>query len=339
MLFLKVVKVKSRGEVEEELRCILIKPKWRISFSQIVCVILCLLVLLYPIYLDFKQQHKSDEVITTYSQQYSQPSPETIHMLEEAKAYNARLANEPYEYDGEISPAEEILSKNNTAIGWIEFPEFDERVPIYYGTTEEVLQQGVGNLEGTSLPIGGVSTHSVLSGHTGMPNTRMFDDIDQIEIGQVFLVHVNHETLAYKVYNTEIVLPTDSSSLAIQKGRDLCSLVTCYPYGVNSHRYIVHAERTDYVDIQPDLVPGSLLNQRTYPFIIAFCVFLFLFFIWWTLHPKEIGHNAQGIKRFYRHDFMPDLPVLPKAIYESVYYDPAFIDIEKNVKNGCVRDV
>ena len=326
------------GDLYDEIRRILIKPKWRISFTQILCLLISLAILATPIVMDFMEQHKSDEVITTYTKQMTQNAEDYPRLLAEAQAYNARLANEPYDESIAIPPVDELIMGDNRAFAWVEIPQFDERIPVYHGTTHEVLQMGVGHLEGTSIPVGGPSTHAALSGHSGLANTRMFDDIDQLEVGDIFLVHILDQTLAYKVIGWDIVLPDDSSSLAIQKGRDLCSLITCYPYGVNTHRYIVHGERTDYFDMEEEPVPGSFLNQRTYPFIIAMIVLLILFLLWWRAHPKEIGHNAKGIKRMYRHDYQPVLPILPEAEFVYIYpkYDFLYIK-QENIEKAMRR--
>lgn len=130
-------------------------------------------------------------------------------------------------------------------MGTLVIPAIHVNLPIYHGTSDEVLQDGVGHLEGTSVPIGGLSTHSVLSGHTGLPSMKIFDALDQLEVGDYFIIQVLGEDHAYRVTSIEVVLPDETSSLGIQEGKDLCTLVTCTPYGVNSHRLLVHAERCE----------------------------------------------------------------------------------------------
>lgn len=286
----------------------LIKHKIRITLFQVLCILFSLFLLIYPIVLDNFTQHTSDELIRTYQESYSEDEMDDRMMrIEQARAYNDRLSDTPTGYTGVILKEEELVASGNTPLGWIEIPALDQRIPIYHGTAAEVLQDGVGHLTGTSMPVGGISTHAALSAHSGMYNSRMFDDIDQLEVGDIFIVHVLGEELAYRVYGSEVVSPNDSSSLKIQKGRDLCSLITCYPYGVNTHRLIVHGERTV---IDPDETPmtdtNGVFNQRTEPLWIALGFLVCLWFIWWRLTPKEIGQTARGLKRFYRHDKILD---------------------------------
>lgn len=130
-------------------------------------------------------------------------------------------------------------------MGTLYIPRIQVEEPIYHTVDEEVLQKGVGHLEETSLPIGGPSSHSVLSGHTGLPSGKIFDDLDRLEVGDYFIIQVLGEDHAYRIYDIETVLPEETQSLVIQPDRDLCTLVTCTPYGVNSHRLLVHAERCE----------------------------------------------------------------------------------------------
>ena len=130
-------------------------------------------------------------------------------------------------------------------MGYIEIPSIDVMLPIYHGTSEEVLQVAIGHIEGSSLPIGGESTHSVISGHRGLPSSRLFTDIDQLSEGDTFTLMVLDEVLTYEVDQIRIVEPDDISLLAIEEGQDLCTLVTCTPYGVNSHRLLVRGHRVE----------------------------------------------------------------------------------------------
>ena len=130
-------------------------------------------------------------------------------------------------------------------MGYIEIPSIDVMLPIYHGTSEEVLQVAIGHIEGSSLPIGGASTHCVISGHRGLPSSRLFTDIDQLSEGDTFTLMVLDEVLTYEVDQIRIVEPDDVSLLAIEEGQDLCTLVTCTPYGVNSHRLLVRGHRVE----------------------------------------------------------------------------------------------
>ena len=145
-------------------------------------------------------------------------------------------------------------------MGTIYIPRIQVEEPIYHTVDDEVLHLGVGHLEETSLPIGGESSHCVLSGHTGLPSGKIFDDLDQLEVGDYFIIQVLGEDHAYRVYDIQTVLPEETESLVIQQGRDLCTLVTCTPYGVNTHRLLVHGERCE--------VPAEWLEkdpEETFP--------------------------------------------------------------------------
>ena len=131
-------------------------------------------------------------------------------------------------------------------MGYVEIPKISVNLPIYHGTENDSLERGIGHLLGSSLPVGGESTHSILSGHSGMASQKMFTDLEQLIIGDVFYLHVLDETLAYQVVEINTVLPYDTSLLGIAPGEDLCTLVTCTPYGVNTHRLLVRGSRIPY---------------------------------------------------------------------------------------------
>ena len=152
-------------------------------------------------------------------------------------------------------------------MGYIEIPKIKALLPIYHGTTEEVLQSGVGHLESTSLPVGGESTHAVLSGHRGLTTARLFTDLDQMEEGDVFYIKVLHETLAYQVDQILTVLPSETEALAVTAGADQVTLVTCTPYMINTHRLLVRGERIPYeeaVEVAEELEikPQMPLTQK-----------------------------------------------------------------------------
>lgn len=172
-----------------------------------------------------------------------------------AIAYNEQLLSsravvtDPFDPDAEKPTDEDYESVLNLAgdgvMATINIPKIHVELPIYHGTEADTLQRGVGHLEQTSVPIGGESTHCVLSGHTGLPTMKIFDNLDQLEVGDYFVISVLGEDHAYEVTSVEVVLPDETDSLVIEQGRDLCTLVTCTPYGINSHRLLVHAERCE----------------------------------------------------------------------------------------------
>ena len=179
---------------------------------------------------------------------------ERARYLSQARAYNAVLAGQtPKIPANEILPyAQQLTFDRDPMMSWIEIPSINVSMPIYHGTSESALMAGVGHLEGTSLPVGGKSTHCVLTAHSGMRNLSMFDDIRDLEPGDLVLLHTMGRTLAYKMVDSEVVWPDEVGSLGIEQGSDKVTLVTCTPYGVNDHRLLVHCVRTKYVAKQAD---------------------------------------------------------------------------------------
>lgn len=314
----------AKDETKKDIR-LLIKPKIKITFSQVVCILISAFFFIYPVVLDAFTTQVSNERIETYTQQVMMQDEEIPRLLAEADAYNKRLALEPYDYEGKIPPENMLISEDpDLPFAWVELQSLGQKIPIYHGTGYEALQAGVGHLEETSIPIGGPSTHAVLTGHSGMRGSRMFDDIDKIQEGEIILVHILDQTLAYRVYGHDIVLPNDSSTIKIEKGRDLLSLITCYPYGINTHRYILHAERVPLDDVDDDPSPlGAFLNQRTLPMFGALAAVILLLLIWWVRRPREIGHSDRRLKRLRRHHRLPDPDLIEWGSTRAWnFYDP-----------------
>ena len=164
-------------------------------------------------------------------------------------------------------------------MGYVEIPDIDVTLPIYHGTSEEVLQTAIGHIEGSSLPVGGESTHCVISGHRGLPSARLFTDLDQLTEGDTFTLHVLDETLTYEVDQISVVEPDDISLLEIEAGEDLCTLVTCTPYGVNSHRLLVRGHRVETPEeggILQIIADAVLIDERYVLPIIAIPILLII---------------------------------------------------------------
>lgn len=206
--------------------------------------------LLYPTVSDRWNRMHQTRAITAYAEAAASLNDTDYEkILADARAYNEALAA----HGGGIELSEETRAVYEAQLniagqgimGYIDIPKIDCRLPVYHGTSEGVLQTAIGHLEGSSLPVGGESTHCVLSGHRGLPSARLFTDLDQIIVGDVFMICVLDEILTYEVDQILVVLPEDTEALAIEKGKDFCTLVTCTPYGVNSHRMLVRGRRTD----------------------------------------------------------------------------------------------
>jgi sortase A len=169
-------------------------------------------------------------------------------ILAQARAYNKKLAQQGYtsfNLDEEELAEYESMLNVDVVMGYIEIPTIRVVLPIYHGTSEEALAAGVGHVEGSSLPIGGESTHCVLSGHRGLPQSKLFTDLDKLVVGDVFMLRVLDETLTYEVDQIRIVEPDDIDDLAIVPGEDYCTLVTCTPYGINTQRLLVRGHRIE----------------------------------------------------------------------------------------------
>lgn len=209
-----------------------------------------LCITLYPFVSNLIAQSNASRAIAMYDEQIAQMDQEEIDAAKEAAMkYNEQLSNAVSlsvdQDDGSVSYMD--LIDVGESIGFIDIPKIDVYLPIYNGTSDEVLQKGAGHLEQSSYPIGGPSTHSVITGHRGLPSAVLFTDLDKMEAGDLFYLHVLDEILAYRVEQVKIVLPDEVDELKIIEGEDHCTLVTCHPYAINTHRMLVRGVRTDYI--------------------------------------------------------------------------------------------
>lgn len=207
-------------------------------------------LLLYPSFADYWNSFTQSQAIASYIEQVSSIDDDAYAELwEAARNYNATLLGRSNSYllsDEQKKEYDALLDVSGLGImGYVEIPSVGVNLPMYHGTSEGVLQVAVGHLEWTSLPVGGESTHCVLSGHRGLPSARLFTDLDKLVVGDYFLLHVLDETLTYEVDQIRIVEPAGTEDLLIQEGKDLCTLVTCTPYGINTHRLLVRGHRVE----------------------------------------------------------------------------------------------
>lgn len=223
------------------------------NFLLILIVIAGLSLLLYPSFSDYWNSQHSSRAIATYSDSVSRLDADIYRqMLIEAQNYNRELPDKPNRYilnETEKLEYNSLLDVTGTGImGYVEIPNLDCMLPIYHGTDEGVLQIAVGHIEGTSLPVGGIGHHAVLSGHSGLPSAKLFTNLDKMVEGDVFLLHVLDDVLTYQVDQILVVEPHIVEPLEIDPEKDLCTLVTCTPYGVNSHRLLVRGTRIETVE-------------------------------------------------------------------------------------------
>ena len=215
----------------------------------VLILVIGLSLLLYPTVADWWNSFHASRAIASYDSIVANLSDEDYtNLFEDAQEYNRKLAQLKYPlmYYDEIEGYNDLLNiTGNGVMGYVEIPRIDVRLPIYHGTSEGVLQIAAGHMEGTSLPTGGESTHCALSAHRGLPSARLFTDLDKLEVGDTFVLNVIDRVLTYEIDQILIVEPTDVEPLYVTEGEDYCTLVTCTPYGINSHRMLVRGTRTD----------------------------------------------------------------------------------------------
>ena len=221
-----------------------------ITILLVLIFLLGLSLLLYPAVSDYWNSKHQTRAIAVYSEEVSGLDEDQYQALwEAAAAYNASLLERDNAYlltEEQKVAYEQLLNVSGLGImGYIEIPSIDCSLPIYHGTEESVLQIAIGHLEWTSLPVGGESTHCVLSGHRGLPSAKLFTNLDKLQEGDVFLLRVLDEVLTYEVDQILIVEPQETGALRIVEGEDYCTLVTCTPYGINTHRLLVRGHRIE----------------------------------------------------------------------------------------------
>lgn len=231
---------------------------------------------LYPIVSNYVNEKYASQIHTAYQEVIEQTDDSDLRKAKDlADAYNRTLipgASDAYSQDHLQTASQDYASQldmaGNGIMGYVEIPKISVNLPIYHGTENASLERGIGHLLGSSLPVGGESTHSILSGHSGMASQKMFTDLEQLASGDVFFLHVLKETLAYQVVEIHTVLPYDTSLLGIVPGEDLCTLITCTPYGVNTHRLLVRGTRIPYEEAavlaeeMTDQTSGSTWEQK-----------------------------------------------------------------------------
>ena len=245
-------------------------------------------LLLYPSVSDYWNSLHATQVVSNYAQQVQTMDRSRYEtMWNDAVAYNRSLLTRSTDFaltDAQKRQYDALLNVDGTGImGYLEIPALEVTLPIYHGTDDSVLQVGAGHVEWSSLPTGGESTHCVLSGHRGLPSAKLFTNLDQLVPGDTFVIRVLDEVMTYEVDQILIVEPTDVSALTVEDGKDLCTLVTCTPYGVNSHRLLVRGHRvenaseairvtSDAVQIEP-LIVAPLVAM---PLLLALLLLLLL---------------------------------------------------------------
>ena len=269
----------------------------------VIVLVLGVMILLYPTVSDYWNSFHQSRAIASYLEQIENIDPVDYEKeWARAEQYNRELSGKPNRFmlsEEEYAEYETMLNLTGSGImGYIEIPKISCSLPIYHGTDEAVLQIAVGHIEGTSLPTGGAGTHTVLSGHRGLPSARLFTDLDQMEEDDLFVIRVMDRVMTYMVDQILIVLPEEMDGLAIDPKEDYCTLVTCTPYGINSHRLLVRGKRTDNVEMEQIIKVVSDATQIK-PILVAPVLaapMLLILLIWMMISTSRKQQRRKIIK-------------------------------------------
>lgn len=276
--------------------------KKNISKIMMVLLMVCgVLLMSYPWISSKINEMNASQVIDDYRKEVdSYSKTHKKEMLEKAKAYNDKLLeskvvmSDPFDKEAAKVTNKEYLDTldidGNGLMAYLEIPKIDVYLPIYHGVSQQVLEKAVGHLQGTSLPIGGTGTHTVLSAHTALATARLFTDLDELKLKDTFTVTVLDEVLTYEVYDIEVVEPAEISSLVIDPDEDLCTLVTCTPYGVNTHRLLVHAKR---IPTPPESMREHVARDEGCSYIIVAAIIVIFFFLLLILWLRKRRRNKK----------------------------------------------
>ena len=256
------------------------------TFLFILIFLIGLSLLLYPTVSDKWNRYHQSKMIITHAENVDRLSKEECeNYLKNAHEFNEALRSFPDRWNMTAEEkkqySEQLISDDTQIISVLEIPKIDLNLPVYHGTSAGVLQEAVGHLEGTSLPVGGEGTHCVLSGHRGLPSAKLFTNLDKLTQGDQFVLYTINEVLTYEVDQVRVVLPTDLSDLAIEEGKDYCTLFTCTPYGVNTHRLMVRGHRIETAETKQILVTAEALqiDEITVALVIGVPVLAIVFFV------------------------------------------------------------
>ena len=269
-----------------------------IDILLILCFFAGIGVLGYPTVSNMWNQHRSEELMAAYNEDVCRMSDDEVWtMWQEAETYNQNhrenVIMDSFTQSADIPTEayEQLLNPEGRQImGSLRIPKIDLHLPIYHGIGNKVLEKGCGHLYGTSLPVGGSGTHAVLAAHRGLPNAKLFTDVDQLTEGDFFFLDILNRTLAYEVDRIQVVLPTEIDRLKIEEGEDYVTLVTCTPYGVNTHRLLIRGVRTEYEGQESDTYVEEKAEEiNTVPLLIVavLCFFGAVMFLWIILNRKS----------------------------------------------------
>ena len=292
----------------------------RASDRLITGILVCVLIvgvglLAYPSFSDYWNSFHQTRAVMSYAEHVSDMNEEEYErILGEARTYNEELAERGINWtlsEEEKAAYEEQLDVGGNGImGYIKIQKIDVTLPIYHGTEESVLQTSIGHLEQSSLPVGGESTHCLLSGHRGLPSARLFTDLDRLKEGDTFTLTVLNDTLTYEVDHIWIVEPDDLSHLNIEAGQDYCTLITCTPYGINTHRLLVRGHRVENANGNAMVIADAIQIRPVYiaPFLAIPILILLLLYVLITTGIERRGRRSRKEEYLAEHGLPEEEP-------------------------------
>ena len=248
-----------------------------LSFFAFLILVMGLSLLLYPSVSGYINAQRQRRAIFNYISSVEKiPDADYSAYLEKAAAFNQKLAESPYLL---MNLPDDLLQEyyatlditGDGILGYISIPKGDMMLPVYHGASEAVLQVGAGHIEGSSFPIAGESVHAVISGHRGLPSSLLFTNLDKVKQDDTFMIYILSESYVYRVKEIETVEPTDVQSLRIEKGKNTCTLVTCTPYGINSHRLLIHGELLKEEEAEKELMKQSGASYIPAKTVVMIC--------------------------------------------------------------------
>lgn len=271
-------------------------------FSTLLLIVIFVVglgLILYPTLSDYWNSFHQSKAISLYSESVADMDKEAYEkILNAAKAYNKNIADRGIKWtftEEEEKEYEQVLKIDETsAMGYIDIPKIDCKLTIYHGTNEMVLHTGVGHMEGTSLPVGGEGSHCVLSGHRGLPSAKLFTDLDKLVEGDIFTINILDETFTYEVDQIRVVDPDDLTSIVQEKDKDYVTLVTCTPYGVNTHRLLVRAHRIENANGDARVIADAIQIEPMYIAPIVAAPILLILLIWMLIYTGRKSRKTKG---------------------------------------------
>lgn len=271
-----------------------------ILLVSVMVVGLCLI--LYPSFSDYWNSFTQSRIIMEYADNIANMDREEYKkIISSAQQYNYELRSKSNRWNLSEDDYNAYMSELNIdgkgSMGYISIPKIDQRLPIYHGTSDNTLSSAIGHLEGTSLPVGGAGTHCVLSGHRGLPSARLFTDLDRLREGDTFTLTILNEILTYEVDQIRIIEPSDYLPLSIEENADYCTLMTCTPYGINTHRLLVRGRRIDNPNGEAQVIADAIQIEASYvaPFIAVPMVFVLL--LWMFLAERARRQDRMLVER------------------------------------------